>query len=291
MKNLIKTSMMLLAGVLMLTTSCNQVSDSQTGANIAGKGTVLVKLTDAPFPVSLVDKVMVTIDKIEIRSVAAESITEDTAKEAKLFTVLSDKVQEFNLLSLQNGITADLLQFEIGVGSYDMIRMHVVSSKITLKDGSVFDMKIPGGSKSGLKIKLTPELVVTSGVVHEVLMDFNVSKSFVAQGNIKSKKGVKGFIFKPVIRAMVEKHSGRIEGKVFENATTPIMEAHVQILRADTVFSSALTDKDGHYALIGIPAGDYKMICDQELYTSVTVDHVIVVAQEKTVQDILMIKK
>jgi len=291
MKNLVKASVMLLAGFLMLTTSCDQLSDSKTGANTVGKGTVVVKLTDAPFPVSLVDKVMVTIDKIEIRSVAAESATEDSAKEAKLFTVLSDKVQEFNLLSLQNGITADLLEFEIGVGSYDLIRMHVVSSKIILKDGSVFDMKIPGGSHSGLKIKLTPELMVETGVVNEVLMDFDVSKSFVVQGNIKSKHGIKGFMFKPVIRAMVERHSGRVEGKVFENDTIPIKEAHVQILRADTVFSSALTDKDGRYALIGIPAGTYRMICDQELYNSVTVDQVTVVAKEKTVQDFKLTKK
>lgn len=288
MKSLIWKGMILGLGVLMLTSACNQLP--KTDEIATGKGNVVVKLTDAPFPVSLVDKAMVTIDKIEIRSADTLKTTkEDSAKETD-FIVLSDKVQEFNLLDLRNGITSDMVDISIGVGTYNLIRMHVVAAKVILKDGTEFQMKISGGSKSGLKIKLVPELVVESGVINEVLIDFNVSKSFVAMGNIKSKHGIKGFMFKPVIRAMVERYSGRIEGKVFENDTTLIEEAHVQILRADTVFSSALTDKNGRYALIGIPAGTFQMICEKDGYTPVQVDQVIVKAKEKTVQDFKLTK-
>lgn len=290
MKNLVKKSMMLLAGVLILTSACNQLPISEETGIGTGKGTVVLKLTDAPFPVSLVDKAMVTIDRIEIRSTDTLTTTGEEAEKEAQYTVLSEKVQEFNLLGLRNGITADLLEIEIGAGSYDLIRMHVIAAKVILKDGTEFPMKIPGGSKSGLKIKLVPELVVESGVVNEVLLDFNVSKSFMVQGNMKSKHGIKGFMFKPVIRAMVEKHSGMILGNVFENDTTLIEEAHVQILQADTVFSSALTDKKGNYVLIGIPAGNYRMICEKDGYTSVTVDQVIVKAKEKTVQDFKLTK-
>lgn len=287
MRNLVRTSMMLLAGFLMLATACNKIDESSKG----GKGTVVIKLTDAPFPVSLVDKTMVTIDKIEIRSTAAVTLTEEETDNDTLYTVLFEGEKVFDLLDLQNGITAELLSMEIEAGSYDLIRMHVTSAEIVLKTGTSFDLKIPSGTSSGLKIKISPEMVIESGVVSEVLLDFDVSKSFVVQGNLNSPAGIKGFLFKPVIRAMYQKYSGVIQGKVFENLTTPVAEAHVQIIVADTVFSSSLTDAAGSYSLIGLPAGSYKMVCEKDAYTPGLVDLVTVKARETTVQDFLLIKK
>ncbi|MBA4411051.1 MAG: DUF4382 domain-containing protein [Bacteroidota bacterium] len=287
MKSLIKSGLMYVAAITLLATSCDQINDSENG----GKGTVVLSLTDAPFPVSLVDQAVVTIDKIEIRSKAAESATEEESDKPALYTVLYEGVEkEFDLLDLQNGITAELLSMDILPGSYDLIRMHITKAKVILKDGNIFNLKIPGGTSSGLKIKIKPELVIESGVVSEVVLDFDVSKSFVVQGNIKSKNGIKGFIFKPVLRAVCQKYSGIVAGKVFENATTPIPEAHVQVISADTILSSALTDATGNYQLIGLPAGTYKMVCEKEGYVKKTIDQVIVKAREKTVLDIQMTK-
>jgi len=278
---------MLLAGILIFVTACNENDDSAK----AGKGTVVIKLTDAPFPVSLVDQALVTIDKIEIRSTVEVENAEGEIENETLYTVLFEGEKVVDLLDLQNGITTDLISMDIDAGSYDLIRMHVTSSEVILKDGTSFDLKIPSGSASGLKIKITPELVVESGVESEVLLDFDVSKSFMVQGNMNTPAGIKGFMFKPVIRAMCQKYSGVIEGKVFENVTTPVAEAHVQIIVADTVYSSALTDATGSYSLIGLPAGSYKMVCEKEAYTPVLVDLVTVKARETTVQDFLLILK
>lgn len=287
MRNLVKNGMMFLAAITLLVTSCDQINDSENG----GKGTVVLSLTDAPFPVSLVDQAVVTIDKIEIRSKAAEAATKEEADKPALYTVLYEGVEkEFDLLDLQNGVTAELLSMDIEAGSYDLIRMHVTKAAVILKDGTNFDLKIPSGNSSGLKIKITPELVIESGVVSEVVLDFDVSKSFVVQGNIKSKNGIKGFMFKPVLRAVCQKYSGIVAGKVFENATTPLLEAHVQIISADTVLSSALTDAKGNYQMIGLPAGTYKMVCEKEGYTKVAIEPVIVKAREKTVVDVPMTK-
>ncbi|MDP2115198.1 MAG: DUF4382 domain-containing protein [Bacteroidota bacterium] len=249
------------------------------------------KLTDAPFPVNLVDQTLVTIDKIEIRSkVSVETAAGETENE-KLYTVLFEGEKVINLLDLQNGVTKELLSMDIDAGSYDLIRLHVTSSEIILKDGTSFDLTIPGGNSSGIKIKISPELDIESGVESEVLLDFDVSKSFVVQGNMNTPAGIKGFLFKPVIRAMHQNISSIIEGTVFENETTPVAEAHVQIIVADTVFSSAITDATGSYALIGLPAGNYKMVCEKELYTSGLVDLVTVKVKETTVQDFLLIKE
>lgn len=287
MKSLIKSGLMFIAGLMVLTTSCNQMNDSEKG----GKGTVVLKLTDAPFPVSLVDQALVTIDKIEIRSSATVTTADGTAENEALFTVLYEgEGKVFDLLDLRNGVTAELLSMDLEAGSYDLIRMHVAKSEVVLKDGTNFNLKIPSGASSGLKIRITPELVIESGVESEVLLDFDVSKSFVVQGNLHSPHGLKGFLFKPVLRAMCQKYSGVVAGKVFENETAPVAEAHVQILRADTVFTSAITDGTGAYALVGLPAGTYKMVCEKEGYTLVQVDAVVVKAREKTILDFDLVK-
>jgi len=291
MKNLIKNGLMFFAGILILVTSCNKINDSESG----GKGTLVLTLTDAPFPSSLVDKALVTIDKIEIRSTAlagteSSTVQDGTDDNSKFIVLYEGEGLEFDLLDLQNGITTEVLSMEMEAGSYDLIRMHVANAEIILKDGTNHKMKIPSGSSSGLKIKISPELVIESGVESEVVLDFDVSKSFIVQGNPKTPAGIKGFIFKPVLRAMCQKYSGIIAGKVFENETTPIAEAHVQIFRADTVYSSALTDANGAYALIGLPSGSYNMLCEKEGYTAVSITGVVVVPREKTTQDIPMVK-
>jgi len=102
--------------------------------------------------------------------------------------------------------------------------------------------------------------------------------------------GIKGFMFKPVLRAMCESHSGSIWGQVSGSDTIALPDANVQILRADTVFSSALTNEDGKYALIGIPAGSYQMVCAKDGYASDTVDAVVVSPGVKTMQDFKLTK-
>jgi hypothetical protein len=287
MKNLVKASMMLLAVFLLVTNACNKIDDSEK----SGKGRLVIKLTDAPFPVNLVDQTLVTIDKIEIRSKVSVETAEGETEDETIYTVLFEGEKVINLLDLQNGITEELLSMDIDAGSYDLIRLHVTSSEVILKDGTSFDLTIPGGNSSGIKIKISPELDIESGIESEVLLDFDVSKSFVVQGNMNTPAGIKGFLFKPVIRAIHQNISGIIEGTVFENETTPVAEAHVQIIVADTVFSSAITDATGSYALIGLPAGNYKMVCEKESYTTVLVDLVTVKVKETTIQDFLLIKE
>ena len=296
MRNLMRDGMMMLAGILFMTASCTKVDDSEVavGEGLDGKGTLALMLTDAPFPVSLVDKTLVTIDKIEIRSTLASTASSTTTtttgadSEAQYSVLYSGDGKVFDLLDLQNGVTAELMNMEIAAGSYDLIRMHVKKSEVKLKDGTSYDLKVPSDATSGIKIKITPVLVIEDGVESEVLLDFDVSKSFITQGNLKSAQGIKGFLFKPMLRAVCQKYSGIIAGKVLANEKTPIAEANVQIYRADTVYSSALTDATGAYALIGIPSGNYKLVCEKEGYAPAKIDQVVVKVMETTTTNITM---
>ena len=167
MKNLIKIGLMLLAVGLVVITSCTKEGDSIDQGN--GKGTLTLKLTDAPFPVSFVDQVMVTFDKIEIRSTATLSSTTTSSttcdsKNSNYIVLYEGAGKEYNLLGLQNGLTTDLLSMDIPEGTYDFLRLHIAGSKVILKDGSSFDLKVPSGTASGLKIKISPDLVIQDGV-------------------------------------------------------------------------------------------------------------------------------
>jgi hypothetical protein len=285
---LFQLSTLILISILFAVTSCQKNSDS----NYAGseKGKLVVKLTDAPFPIDLIDKALVTIDKIEIRS-TADSLNSDEKLGISSFIVISEKTQQFNLLDLRNGITADLLELSIDTGTYDLIRMHVVEGEIILKDGTTFNMKIPGGKNSSLKIKIKPELVVEGGITNEVLLDFDVSKSFIVQGSVKAKKGIKGFMFKPVIRAVSQAISASVMGKVVDGAGVPLGGASVQILQGDSIMTSSLTNPAGEYVMIGIPAGTYKMVGEKEGYTTLKVDGVLVEPKHRTVQNFELIKQ
>jgi hypothetical protein len=275
----------------------------ESGEN-SGKGTLVVKLTDAPFPVGLAESAEIMIDKIEIRGTTASATTEsgtststteedeeDDADASNYIVLYEGDAKPFDLLDLQNGITAELLEAELEVGTYDLIRLHVAEATVILKDGAgEFDLKIPGGTSSGLKIKLSPALVIEENDESSVILDFDVSKSFVVQGNPKTPAGIKGFLFKPVVRAMVEKHSGRIEGKVIENETTPIKEAHIKVFKGTEEIGSALSLANGNYAIIGLPAGTFSMTCEAEGYKPSSATNVVVKAKEKTVQNFTLSK-
>lgn len=269
-------SMLLLVSALLGLTACQENSDTME----ANKGRLVVKLTDAPFPIDLVDKALVTIDKIEIRK-ASDSLSNDE-EGVSPFIVLSQQTQQFNLLDLRNGITADLLAMTIDTGKYDLIRLHVNESEMILKDGTSFKLKVPG---NGIKIKINPTLVVGGGVTNEVLMDFDVSKSFVIQGNIKAKKGIRGFIFKPVVRAVSEHKSSIISGKVVDAAGAPVAQASIELIQGDSVLTSSLTNEAGEYFMIGIPAGTYKMSCSKEGFTSDNETNVKVELKHKTIKN------
>ncbi len=301
MKRLVKSSMMILTvAALIFGTSCHEKNDMN---GTTGSGSVIVKLTDAPFPADLVDQALVTIDKIEIRSAIDSSEegeldyqnqnqgenTNEQIMENHPFIVLSEETQQFYLLDLTNGITSEMLNMEIEAGEYDLIRMHVTEAEIILTDGQEFDLKIPSSSQSGLKIKIEPSLVVEDGVTNEVLIDFDVSKSFIVQGNANSKAGIKGFTFKPVVRAVSQQQCSRIEGMVYEGEDTPVESAYVQLMEGDSVLTASFTDEDGNYVMIGIPEGNYSIVCEKEGYGTVTVTDLEVDADYKTVQNIRIV--
>jgi len=262
---------------ILVTTGCQDMdSDNNKDQN----GTLIIKLTDAPFPIDMIDAAMVTITKVEIRKKS-----EGEENGYPYITVMEDPV-EFNLLDLRNGVTADLAEMELEPGNYDLIRLYVDEASLAVKQGETYDLKVPSGSQTGIKIFMDPDLHVSGGLSADVLLDFNVEKSFILKGNTKSPEGIKGFNFKPVIRAVNITTAGTIEGLVI-NSDTALNAASVWIVQ-DTVITSAFTDTAGYYAMPGIPAGFYSVSATLEGFDTVSYEGVEIVEGNLTVQDFIL---
>lgn len=249
-----------------------------------GKGRLNVYLTDSPFPIGLVENTFVTIDRVEVR----QRIETEDGDDKESFIVIAEGIMEFDLLKLTNGITAPLATADLEPGYYDMIRLRVVDAKVVLTDGTVHDLKVPSGSTSGLKIKIKPVIHIGQGQTSDVLLDFDISKSFVARGNMKSGQ-ILGFIFKPVVRGIYMGAAGRIQGRVTDAQGQPLENAWVKLLlpgnsseseetSEDNVLVSAYTDVSGNYKLIGLPEGIYSMECELDGFESRSIEGIEVTA-------------
>ena len=279
---------------------CN-TNDSNIPPN---KARINIQLTDSPFPVQLISSTIVTIDKVEIRKIM-ESDTSQTESE---FILLNDDEMDINLLELTNGITQLIATTDLDPGYYDMIRLHVVDASVELNDGTVFDLKVPSGSTSGIKIKIKPAIQLTEGQTSDVLLDFDVNRSFVVKGKIG--KHINGFNFKPVIRAVYMGAAGRIEGTVTDTTGVALENAMVSVWMPDEYFNeeqddeneedksamdkdyddyksgfqtvSTFTDIDGNYKLIGLPEGMYSVMCEMEGFKNDTINDISVTAGNST---------
>ncbi|MGC9342242.1 MAG: DUF4382 domain-containing protein, partial [Bacteroidales bacterium] len=186
-----KKMMLLVGAIVMSLTSCQEMQE--TIEIDEGYGKLIVNITDAPFPMKVVEDVEVTFSKGEL------FVDEDETKSSIL---LFEESVTVKLLNLQNGVTDQLAEVELPSGYYSHLRLYVESASITIKDHGTYDMKVPSGKTSGLKVHVNPPVYVQNGLSAELLLDFDVSRSFAMLGNMDTPAGIKGFNFKPVIRAV-----------------------------------------------------------------------------------------
>jgi hypothetical protein len=265
------------AALVLIFTGCSKTNDT-------GNGRLVVKITDAPFPVDFIESAEVTITKIEIRKAG------DGISDGNPFNVIWEGSETFNLLDLRNGVVEDLLNIDIPAGEYNLIRLYVDEASLKVKNGDNFRLKIPSGQQTGIKIFIRPGIVVDGGLTTELLLDFDLSRSFVMRGNMESPAGIKGFLFKPVIRAVNNSTAGRLEGKVTDKNNAKIKAASI-IVKQDTIVASAIADTLGYYAIVGLPAGTYSVLAAKENFDTVKVDGVKIVQGNRTFLNFILPNK
>lgn len=99
----------------------------------------------------------------------------------------------YDLLALQNGVEAVLVDDGFPSGRITQIRLILGDENTVKVDGKVFPLKTPGAQQSGLKLKVNAEL--ESGSSLSILLDFDACKSVHQAGD--------KYILKPVIKAIL----------------------------------------------------------------------------------------
>ena len=289
----------------LLIMSC---SDGEGSGSAEGTGTLSVQLTDAPFPYELMAEANVTIYKVEARLAdsddmddysdddssddsSSDNSSDDSDDDASPFITLMEEEIDVNLLELTNGLTQELAEIDVPAGFYDLIRVYVKGVNVVLTDGTVYDLKVPSGDASGIKVFVDPAITVVGGLSSDLLLDFDVSQSFVAKGNINTPAGVNGFNFKPVIKASNLSTVGTLAGNVSsieEEVTIALEGTQISVFAADTLNTSSFTDVDGNYAILGLDAGMYEVVAELDGYLASDTLEVQIDAANVTTQDFIL---
>jgi hypothetical protein len=180
------------------------------GAN-DNTGSLIVRLTDAPFLTDSVKSVDIFVVRVDGRLDAADDAAAD--QNAALGNVdgwhtLATPNASYNLLALQNGASTTLGTGALIAGTYNGFRFIIdpTQSSVTLKNGKVLtgtsspNVTFPSASRSGIKINLSAPVKIVGGTTTTLLVDFNVNNSFVQRGNSIEQNGL---LFKPVINASI----------------------------------------------------------------------------------------
>ena len=154
-----------------------------TGCITTEKGTLLLKITDAPGDLNI-SKALVTISSIEVHIAAGGNNSS-----AKWVTVINES-QQFDLILLEN--VTDIIGSEtLEVGIYTQIRLNVDEALVTI-DGVQYDLEIP--SKT---VKLVHQFIIAPDTTTTLILDFDVQESVHETGNDK-------YIMQPTIKVIQE---------------------------------------------------------------------------------------
>ncbi len=248
MKTTAKTMMLLMAMILTLN-ACTKKEN---------EGSVELKVTDAPFPYKFVSEAKVKITKVELKNTDNEYVT--------VFEGNSD----INLVNFRNGVTANLSVQSIPTGTYNGIKITIDGAEIVLSNGA--DFTVDPTANMNIETSLNPELVINEKETQEVLLDIDLSDSFsfrgVIGGWITAVSQITGISsFEPDIRVANLEATGSISG-IVKDANGEAMENIEVYVKYDYNGDgvpdkvSTVTESDGSFKIIGLPAGDFTVYAE-----------------------------
>ncbi|MDT8342503.1 MAG: DUF4382 domain-containing protein [Longimicrobiales bacterium] len=185
-----------------------------------------------------------------------------------------------NLLDFQQAATMVLAEAEIEAGTYAQLRLIVEGAKVTLAEGFHFrdgsqemDLKVPSGAQTGIKLVLKdgngdPLEIVPGEMV--LVLDFDVNRSFVAQGNPHTPAGLKSMLFKPTIKVTGLDVAASISGTVSTLLDGVSVAGRVVIAEPtdggdltdfghQSEAGTGVTDENGDYTIFFLVPGEYEV--------------------------------
>lgn len=165
------------------------------GGSSGGSGFSL-RLTDAAFDAAA--RVDITFTEVRLRKVSGGWVS-----------IPVNPAQKIDVAQLQGTKTAELLlDVEAEAGDYDELRLLVdtsgMANTVELTSGGVFNLTIPSGSSSGLKVK--GDFSISDMRPTSLIVDIDLRQSIIAAGP--------NFILQPVMRLVDSNSFGHVRGIV-----------------------------------------------------------------------------
>jgi len=258
------------AAVLTLGLTLAACSGGGGGGEQQPTGQAKVVLTDAP--ASEAEALMVTFGRIEL--IPADGTDSDAA-------VIAESGGSFDVLTLRNGTLADVGAADVPVGTYAQVRVIVDEATIDFDDGNdPYDVFVPSGAQTGLKIHLDPPLVVEEDSSSTVILDFDADRAVV-----ETPAGSNNYNLVPTgIRAVAQAEAGTVTGSVVDEMALPVAGATVKVYRTTgtDVVTSTTTEADGGFQFAGLLEGSYDLEIALDGYLTLLVPGVSVTAGSLT---------
>lgn len=198
-----------------------------------------------------------------------------------------------NLLSLQDGLTQTLGVAPLPAGSYNQVRLHLLSNTILKSNndyvvigGTAYSLNIPEGFKNGIILHPDSAIVVEPGVTEDLVLDFDACESIG-----KSQAVGNTYVLRPKVLMVRKIDSGSIIGAVDASAAGAVVKAEIN----GFVHKQTVVKSDGTFTLYPLlssllvpgvftndPSGKYDVVIVDQNHETVVTTGVTVTAQQAT---------
>jgi Domain of unknown function (DUF4382) len=235
--------------------SCSDSTSPETG-----QGQIKITMVDAP---AGFDQVNVVVTRVEVHKSGSDS--------SSGWLVINNNVATYDLITLRNGASVILGNHSLDAGHYTQIRLIIGTGSNVVVNGVPYPLEIPSGQQTG--VKLNHSFDIQSGLLYELLLDFDAERSIVVTGNGQYK-------LKPVIRVTPVVISGTISGKI-----NPLSAAGFVYAISGTDTSLTIAEPiTGSFMLMALLQQTYRVeVFSADLaYNDTTITNVTVIAQQNT---------
>ncbi|MET0351849.1 MAG: DUF4382 domain-containing protein [Rhizobacter sp.] len=244
----------------LLLTACGGGGNTGGGGGIGGTGgTMRLSITDAP--ACGYDTVHVTIERVRVHP-SATAADGDTGWSE----IVLSPARRIDLLTLTNGVLADLGDIVLPAGRYTQVRLvladnaasGVPANAVRPTGGAETALTTPSAQQPG-GLRLTTAIDVVEGRLAEAVLDFDACKSIVRRG------GAGQFNLKPVVSVIPvrsadgdrlipsQRVTGYLDPSVAAGATVSAQLDGVPV-------KATVPDPSGRFVLYPVPVGTYDLV-------------------------------
>ena len=206
-----------------------------------------------------------------------------------------------DLLELGGSDTRVLEVFSLAEGRYDAARLNIHEVTVTLLNGVQFNEVYPDPRGREMIVETNTPAVVERGRKADAVIDFDLVRSIMLEGDTQRVHDITGMRFTPVGRLVDLASSGQVSGSVkHDNGTPSVLRDDVPLSgypvtlfqpgRTDSV--TVYSDENGQYSAYFMPAGSYAMYGPPTVETEAwSTENVVVTTASTTRQDVIARKR